>query len=73
MNEDRLRSTILAEMLKIQIVALRFLAEGSPFGFARYVDHWHVLNEILNREKEDPFRRVYEYALEQLEGVSKED
>ncbi|MBW2646158.1 MAG: hypothetical protein JRE23_08280, partial [Deltaproteobacteria bacterium] len=47
MNVDRLRSNILAEMLKFQTVALRTLAGGSPFGFARSADQWYVLNELL--------------------------
>ncbi len=72
MNEDPLRSKILAEMLKSYIVALRFLVEGSPFDFARHVDHWHVLNELLGREKEDPFRHVYKFAGEYLKGMDQE-
>ncbi|MFH1674611.1 MAG: hypothetical protein ABIF87_14460 [Pseudomonadota bacterium] len=69
MNEDRLRSNILAEMLKFQTIALRSLAGGSPFGFARSVDQWYILNELLGREKEDPFRHVYEFVREYLNGT----
>ncbi len=66
MNVDRLRSNILAEMLKFQTVALRSLAGGSPVGFARSVCQWYVLNELLGREKEDPFRHIYEFVREHL-------